>query len=501
MSAHRPSSISTNNHQNQHNITPPSSTPHHNNQQLQSPRPMNPYSPQHLLQLQRQRGNAYVQRMIAQQNSRISTRANMIQRWDSPEHVALGDQSSGGPSSYITIKSHQRELPQREEDPETWTPQWRELYQSGNAQQKRFLKSGLTYGEMVALSGDFYEDYDALNNASLREVYDLIPLIRDGGSTSELQSATGGRYLALAKENERHFSNVSAGHSNLETWRAMHRQAIMIARQGDENTAWGMNASADHFLTDAFSGGHIRTPRSDLMEQGSMGDIESAILHNLDNENGVNVTNGRGDGPWIAYGDDMLEDPRNDQNRTLSIEAVQLSKNDIKDALSQGEDYPEPDESTQFEAERLVPHAVDPSEDRWSGRVPTFSMGPDGSMHQDFDQFTQMRNELIINEGPGMVASLFNDDNQIRDWVGNQDLSSMGRQPVAEKIRMINVLMNGWISDDDVEAIERICESTSDSELSEINDAISPRLIEMQGLGQRMRVRIAIEGISANRNK
>jgi hypothetical protein len=50
---------------------------------------------------------------------------------------------------------------------------------------------------------------------------------------------------------------------------------------GNANEAWSINGCADHFLTDAFSGGHM----------------------------------GR---PWMAYGDDMIDDPRNATNRGLA---------------------------------------------------------------------------------------------------------------------------------------------------------------------------------------
>ena len=58
---------------------------------------------------------------------------------------------------------------------------------------------------------------------------------------------------------------------------------------------------------------------------------------------------------------------------------------------------------------------------------------------------------------------------------------------------MILRLLEGWISDDDVSAIERICSSvTTNSQMMRIRNAINPDLTDMTDLGQRTRVRIAI---------
>ena len=145
------------------------------------------------------------------------------------------------------------------------------------------------------------------------------------------------------------------------------------------NSAWGQSAIADHFLTDAFSGGHVRVERKKLMDRGALGNVESKILHDLDNEHGVEVTNDRGDDPWIAYGDDFLSDTRNSRNKALAEEAVRFARQDIADALDRRAGYAAPVARTVFAAQRLVPRPVDPSRDRWTGRTPTYVIGPDGT--------------------------------------------------------------------------------------------------------------------------
>ncbi len=122
-----------------------------------------------------------------------------IQKFDSFEHVEIGDSTR---IKYILLESNVRDLPQRTSDALNWPQLYRKLYDSGDLDQRRFLRRGLTYGEILALSGDFYETFDALKTAPLREIYDLIPLIRGKtATTGQLQAATGGRYLALAERN------------------------------------------------------------------------------------------------------------------------------------------------------------------------------------------------------------------------------------------------------------------------------------------------------------
>ena len=84
-------------------------------------------------------------------------------------------------------------------------------------------------------------------------------------------------------------------------------------------------------------------------------------------------------------------------------------------------------------------------------------------------------------------------DTMVRDWVNSHDSAAIDRQPVEEKLRMINRLMDGWVSDADVEAIETICSSVSSpQQMAEIRSQIEPRLNSLTSLGQRTRVEIAI---------
>jgi len=58
---------------------------------------------------------------------------------------------------------------------------------------------------------------------------------------------------------------------------------------------------------------------------------------------------------------------------------------------------------------------------------------------------------------------------------------------------MINRLLDGWTSDADVNAIERICNSVNTAqEMRTIYYAISPRETSISDIGQRIKVRIAL---------
>jgi hypothetical protein len=420
--------------------------------------------------------------------------APTLQRFESPEHIELGDYPGGPDTGFILLSCHNRDLPQRLQPVGTWPLVWQTFWVSATSHQRRALVRGLTYGEVVAMSGDMYADFTALNRAPLREVVNLVPLLRSHTTTtSQFQAATGGRYLDLAEKNISHFSNVPVGQRNRDIWRENHVAAIQAAKSGNANLAWGLNAAGDHFLTDAFSGGHIRTPRAALT--GKLASIESKILHDLDNSYGVEVSNLRKDPTWIAYGDNLLNDPRNAQSRGYALEAVRFSKQDIADALAQGAGYPTPTPATVFLAETLIPFPINPSVDRWTGRTPTYSPGPNGPI-RNMDDYSQMENRIILAEGPGVVGGLLTDDDDVQKWVSSTDAVALGQQSPEEKLRMINTLIGGvlsYITDADLAAIIRILNSvTSNAEMQYLQIKLQPRELDFTSLSQRTRFHLAL---------
>ncbi len=100
-----------------------------------------------------------------------------------------------------------------------------------------------------------------------------------------------------------------------------------------------MNAFADHFLTDLFAAGHVRTPRRALWKTPYTVAGETGLLtraaHNEDNRYGLHVSNARGD-HWVAFGDGKELDDVNAQNFTLAIAAVQASADEVYQAFASG---------------------------------------------------------------------------------------------------------------------------------------------------------------------
>lgn len=391
------------------------------------------------------------------------------------EHVELGDKAEGGAPKYIAFNFHDRDLPERQRPTNEWPQEWRERFEKGDDSQKRVLARGLTYGEILALAGDLYEDYESLSKAPLLEIYSLIPLIRSKTvTTAEFQDATGDRFLYLARNNANHFRNENSAQGTLVTWKRYHIRAIQTARtaksEQEIQRAWALNAFADHFLTDAFCGGHIRTPR-DKLQGSNQGDLESKILHDIDNERGIWVTNNRRDKPWLALGDRMLDEAKNETNRHKTLEAVALSKNDIIDALSRKHLYPMPTSESKFEVEDIIPFPVDPNDfSNWTSQPRKFPISPVAQLlygrvytnaSEKYKTYLEQQLIVVRNEGGGFLSGLVSDDNSVRAFVNKYGTAVLGDISTKEKTRMINVLLSGWVSDDDIAAIELIWLSIS----------------------------------------
>ncbi|RSC27349.1 phospholipase [Pseudomonas putida] len=270
----------------------------------------------------------------------------------------------------------------------------------------------LTYGQVVALGGDFYgvperpiadgatpaerierflQAFDSLARlpASRAEAQDILAImqeeisaanraIKDGRQPHEAYDALGdslsarwnritgggsvasdllplGRYLKLAASNWDHF-----GRSALLAYQAGHgaalQQALRARDSGDERDlqlAYAMNAFADHFLTDLFSAGHLRVPRkalADTVTPSDIGSLVSRFMHDEDSKYGLRVRNAEGE-QWRAYGDKRYFDSVDVANRRQVGRAVQRSADEVFQAFDKGQaTSPE-----QYAALRLTP--------------------------------------------------------------------------------------------------------------------------------------------------
>lgn len=349
-----------------------------------------------------------------------------VQRFGSREHQSLGDNATGGAT--YDMGGHSPAI-----DASEYNRAFR-----------------LTHGDIVMLSGDFFSPRDTRPTSSggTEPNPDSLFLLAGIPSTSPGQNAgtwdevvyaikkaipndprfgqvctaewpTGhpwgkvqfsaavteavdARYLRLAAGNDEHFvaptgtdrgPTAGDGASAGGSYRAQHEAAIGLAYdQGNAAAGNAREAGAQHYLTDHFAAGHLRTPRGSIRSHWravypnfwtnirnkialdvsiwindhdpvgnvatvdtiftgvqttvnqetanipAMGfdDLVSLVAHDYDNENGLWVLNDLGD-HWKLFGDGALDNP-DPANRTREIaqEAVALGVADIEHAASQG---------------------------------------------------------------------------------------------------------------------------------------------------------------------
>jgi hypothetical protein len=141
-------------------------------------------------------------------------------------------------------------------------------------------------------------------------VNDILDMINEGWDADFFHTvASNGHYLVLARQNYPHFSEHN------ENWKKFNKYHTAALRAVDAQPpsqpaipaeALALTAFGLHFLTDAFSAGHMRVPRRALGEDGG---LAAKVMHDTDNTLGLMVQNGFGD-VWRAFGDDFLKPDR-----------------------------------------------------------------------------------------------------------------------------------------------------------------------------------------------
>jgi hypothetical protein len=137
----------------------------------------------------------------------------------------------------------------------------------------------LSFGEVIALAGDYFGTYEEMRDlARTREGRSKIAWARwkaldlpknaEPNVANKIKDSVRERYYVLASNNVSHFS---AGGTAWNTYVSWHSKAIADAfRAGEEGSeaqwrqALTKEAFGNHFLTDSFSAGHVRTPRAEL---------------------------------------------------------------------------------------------------------------------------------------------------------------------------------------------------------------------------------------------
>ena len=193
----------------------------------------------------------------------------------------------------------------------------------------------LTYGDYVSLSGDYFATRsDAPAEDNLLELVrtpspqpgktpgtqdEVIAALDDEQTTTfrdarflpggiwggleisdEVRKRVKDRSNRLALTNREHFAQPEVGRSDYKvgesaggSYRDMHEHALWLAYLAGRakpmergiglNTAIVYDACAGHFLTDAFSAGHLRTPRADLQTHwnGVYPRFQASLVNNL----------------------------------------------------------------------------------------------------------------------------------------------------------------------------------------------------------------------------
>jgi hypothetical protein len=206
-------------------------------------------------------------------------------------------------------------------------PAWREPFQSRLEDlMARYrplteleIRPGLTltYGEVVALAGDYYATPDELTAELTPAVAEAIRGVTPQDEGTFLLNTHRGwfDYAMLANENQDHFAPRSWAR-----YAQHHFEALQLALDRELDAALVRNAFADHFLTDAFASGHLRVPRDGLV--GLSGALPTRKMHDEENVQGLWVQSASGF-VWRSYGDDHLG--TNPVHLTLTAFAVGLS--------------------------------------------------------------------------------------------------------------------------------------------------------------------------------
>ena len=204
--------------------------------------------PIHVLRLQAAAGNQATRRFLerVRRIQRFAARLGWVQRYEPGEHAQFGAKEGEADKKYTV----------NEVD--------------------------MTYGEIIAM-GDLFQDRDAFRKCSKTQLEALLTLVRRErdkgiGSVSEQDwiDAAGDRYLDLASKNEGHFAASSdsgdfhqGDSDNKAQWFTYHKQALDLAMQNKLDDAMVTNAFGDHFLTDAFSAGHLIN-KADVMHKAEV---------------------------------------------------------------------------------------------------------------------------------------------------------------------------------------------------------------------------------------
>lgn len=279
-------------------------------------------------------GNSWVAARVAESRAGARRRSDVaipVQRFGSKEHQNLGNTPTGGAEYDVRGGG---DLPGADPGP---LPDYNNSFR-------------LTHGDIVALSGDYFDPRDHLRQSGrqvanpdslfrlaalpsprpgqatgtrdeivycLHEINANDPRFQPGGKwhgitfSEAVGAAATERYLRLAANNIEHFVSPTGTGSDAEgamgssahaSYRQLHTDALRRGFEAGQNgqpidMAMAREAAAHHFLTDAFAAGHLRTPRVSIREHWSAiypsfwNNLKKKIAHDMARYINANQTN------------------------------------------------------------------------------------------------------------------------------------------------------------------------------------------------------------------
>jgi hypothetical protein len=184
---------------------------------------------------------------------------------------------------------------------------------------KKILKIGEIQEEAVNKALERGED----PHEAIKKVANETNRLWDEATGGSYYPILQGEYLKIQATNVDHFAD-----SAKKSYEAGHELALDIAKQAAKliesgespdsdkvkkliEQAIALEAGAGHYLTDAFSSGHVRTPRkelNDLWTPSALSGLLAYYMHHEEGERGVWVKNDKGQ-VWQTFGDGSLLNP------------------------------------------------------------------------------------------------------------------------------------------------------------------------------------------------
>jgi hypothetical protein len=119
---------------------------------------------------------------------------------------------------------------------------------------------------------------------------------------------------------------------------------------------------------------------------------------------------------------------------------------------------------------------------------------PDLQMKNMIYSWEAQQTCIVSVLGNKTPTSELTSDTDIRDWMAKANSAVINDLPQWEKIRLINRLLDGWVSDDDIKAIGKIYRNTPSSQLPAVKQAIEKRILDLMSISQRTQLRVILAG-------